>query len=221
MGGFLFVDNLEEVVADYSPRASQVTESSVEGMNEIHNKLRGNLVTGKMESQDRIAMQKAVERHNEATKGSRELDLSWIEMGPDNIGGRTRAILALDDDVIFAGAMSGGLWKSTNGANSWKKVTSLPTYTIGSIAQAGDGTIYVGSGNDFDGGTPGGDGESNFTGNGLYKSEDGGETWTVIEGTVPTLLAGNANWNAINSLERDGAHPSRIWIGADAGFGIL
>ncbi len=217
-GGFLIVGNQEEVVADYSPRASQKTEASAAGMHEIYTKLRGNLETGKIEPQDRIEMQKAVERHQEATKGNRELDLSWIEMGPDNVGGRTRALLAVDNNTIFAGSVSGGLWKSTNGANTWKKVASFPSCCIGSIAQAGDGTIYVGTGNDFDG-SPGGDGASNFVGAGLFKSEDGGVSWTVIEGTVPTFMAANSNWNAINSLERDGAHPSRIWIGADAGFG--
>lgn len=51
-------------------------------------------------------------------------------IGPENIGGRTRA-LAIDvsdntSNTILAGGVSGGMWRSTNGGTSWTRVTTLP-----------------------------------------------------------------------------------------------
>ncbi|MCB0760822.1 MAG: T9SS type A sorting domain-containing protein [Flavobacteriales bacterium] len=218
VGGSFYLGQEREIVANYQSRESLETANSADGMHEIYAKLRGNVETGIIDPKDYAMMRKAVEQHNATHGNNRSTDLSWIEMGPDNVGGRTRAILAVDSQTLYAGSVSGGLWKTTNGANTWSKVSSLPACIIGSIAQDGNGTIYVGTGNDFEG-FPLGEGQSQFTGNGLWKSDDDGATWSVIDGTVPTFLAGNANWNAINSLETDPLHSSRVWIGADAGFG--
>jgi len=56
--------------------------------------------------------------------GARSAD--WTQRGPYNIGGRTRAI-ALDvtnENIILAGAVTGGLWRSTDGGNSWMHCTT-------------------------------------------------------------------------------------------------
>ena len=55
---------------------------------------------------------------------------TWKSIGPENIGGRTRA-LAIDvsdntSNTILAGWVSGGMWRSTNGGTSWTRVTTLP-----------------------------------------------------------------------------------------------
>jgi hypothetical protein len=97
--------------ASFAPRNVQA-----EGYNEsvdILKKLRGNLITGNFEVTDVVEMTAAV-NDIDRLQGNRELNMSWWEMGPDNIGGRTRAILALTDNVIFAGSVTGGLYKSTN-----------------------------------------------------------------------------------------------------------
>jgi hypothetical protein len=62
--------------------------------------------------------------------GTESIDsVNWIEMGPTNIGGRTRAILIDANDTtgqtIWAGGISGGLWKSTNGGNSWTVINDF------------------------------------------------------------------------------------------------
>ena len=84
-------------------------------------------MTGNFEVADVVEMTAAV-NDIDRLQGNRELNMSWWEMGPDNIGGRTRAILALSDNVIFAGSVTGGLYKSTNGGNNWTRVESLDTF---------------------------------------------------------------------------------------------
>ena len=77
------------------------------------------------------------------------LPLTWVEEGPDNIGGRTRAILVNRNNTnqIWAGSVSGGLFTSTNGGNAWAKVESFPGVKfISSMAQMPNGTIFVATG---------------------------------------------------------------------------
>ncbi|NNE54790.1 MAG: hypothetical protein HKN32_02125, partial [Flavobacteriales bacterium] len=117
--GFVSLLSSPEKVAEYSPRESDKIASSAEGMEWIYKKLRGNLETGEIEPQDWYEVRNAAMDHKRSQGANRALDLGWIEMGPDNIGGRTRALLIMDDMNVFAGSCSGGLWKSTNGVNSW------------------------------------------------------------------------------------------------------
>ena len=82
---------------------------------------------------------------------NRATDHYWNEMGPDNIGGRTRAIAAIipedgsEEQVLYAGSVSGGLWKSNNGGNDWNQVFGIDQMMIGSIGITKNGHVYVGS----------------------------------------------------------------------------
>ncbi|MEX2596240.1 MAG: hypothetical protein WEC59_04855, partial [Salibacteraceae bacterium] len=51
-----------------------------------------------------------------------ELGLEFISRGPDNVGGRTRAIVELigKPDTLLAGSVTGGLWVSYNGGGTWE-----------------------------------------------------------------------------------------------------
>ncbi|MBS1656447.1 MAG: hypothetical protein JSU05_16450, partial [Bacteroidetes bacterium] len=71
-----------------------------------------------------------------AQSGSRieSSNISWQERGPNNIGGRTRAILIDQSDgtgnTVWAGSVSGGLWKTTNFKNAsptWNQVGGIST----------------------------------------------------------------------------------------------
>ncbi|MDZ7682175.1 MAG: hypothetical protein U5J63_10825 [Fodinibius sp.] len=65
-------------------------------------------------------------------------DYSWQQAGPFDVGGRTRA-LAVDQrnpNIVLAGGVSGGMWKSTNGGDSWDLETpDLPNLSVTSVAQ--------------------------------------------------------------------------------------
>jgi photosystem II stability/assembly factor-like uncharacterized protein len=126
---------------------------------------------------------------NEVRKGQRVpgdgADNPWIERGPDNVGGRTRAVLFDPNDssneTVFAGGVSGGLWKNTNISNpdsKWVRVGIPENMAVSSIAYDPNNTqiIYVGTGESYTNGDANGDG--------LWKSEDGGNSWIKIFGGV-------------------------------------
>lgn len=137
-------------------------------------------------------------------KKSRSITMNWIEMGPSNVGGRTRAVLIDKDNsnLVFAGSVAGGIWKSTTGGLSWVKVNGgdlFDNICIASICQASNGDIYVGTGEYF-----GAYNHLGFRGQGIWKSTDRGSTWTHLIST----------WNDYNSkqtfcyVNKLAAHPT-------------
>lgn len=137
--------------------------------------LHANLNTGKVEPSDYINAKKIALSISQAKNG-----LTFSELGPDNIGGRTRAIEVdpNNDNLIYAGSVSGGLFVSTDQGNSWSRVQAfddqVPVTEVSSIAITNNSTIYVGCGfNDYsDGGFQ--------SCEGIYYSADGGNTWTSL-----------------------------------------
>ncbi len=114
----------------------------------------------------------------------------WQERGPYFVGGRTRAI-AIDitnENIILAGGVAGGVWRSEDGGSTWVKTTS-PSYnhSVTSIAQdsrPGYTHIWYYSAGEQEGASSGGfSGDSSHGGGGVYKSTDGGRTWLLLLGT--------------------------------------
>lgn len=206
-----------KVLAEYSSRTSQESLMSPEGRDYIYHALKSNISTGKIEAQDYIDMKKAVSKYK--SKANKSIDYTWTELGPDNFGGRTRAILPVGESTVFAGSVAGGLWKSTNSGNSWNKVET-DFRIVGSIGQAVNGDIYVGTGSSFESGN-GGNGSSGFIGEGLYYSSDGGDSFTLVEETEPNFMVNNDGWAFINAIAKDPGHDSRVWFAAEEGVGYI
>lgn len=104
--------------------------------------------------------------------------LSARSIGPSGQGGRVTAIDAVvsHPDIIFVGGAAGGVWRSRNGGTTWEPIfDDQPVQSIGAIAidQSNPDVIWVGTGE----GNPR---NSSNQGNGVYKSLDGGETWTHL-----------------------------------------
>ena len=128
------------------------------------------------------------------SKGPEEFkSLKFRLVGPA-AGGRVSRVTGVPGDplVYFAASASGGVWKSENGGLQWKPIfDDQPDSSIGSIAVApsNPSVVYVGAG------------EANIRGNvaaghGIYKSTDGGKTWTHVwtqEGQIGTLVVHPAN----------------------------
>ena len=149
-----------------------------------------------------------------AEKQSREKanSLSWFELGPDNIGGRTRAIVPVGNNTLYAGAVSGGLWKSTNRGDNWTQMLTFPSLMVGSMTISGNGTMYVGTGSRFDG-IGSGEGGSEFRGEGIWMSTDDGASWTMVEGTSSFLTT--------DALVADPNQEDRVWFGSGSGYGSI
>ncbi|HVK37750.1 MAG TPA: hypothetical protein VNA88_04400 [Candidatus Kapabacteria bacterium] len=103
----------------------------------------------------------------------------WQPAGPNNVGGRVRAMAIHPDDpeTIYVGAASGGVWKSTDGGLTWRTTFDKQTaLTIGSMAidPKNPNNIYVGTGELRVASDIG------FLADGVFKSTDGGETWRNI-----------------------------------------
>ncbi|TCI93494.1 T9SS type A sorting domain-containing protein [Tenacibaculum sp. M341] len=114
---------------------------------------------------------------------------NWRNRGPYNVGGRTRA-LAIDrtnENVILAGGVSGGLWRSRNGGETWRKVTrSFQSPGITTIVQDPRkyrGYIWYYASGERPGNSASAGGAF-YQGSGVYKSQDGGRTWELLRATA-------------------------------------
>ena len=106
-------------------------------------------------------------------------------LGARNIGsaamsGRISALAATHDEngrvVLYVGAASGGVWKSNDGGTTFKPVfDKQPVQSIGAVAldPSNTNTVWVGTGETWVR-------NSVSIGNGIYKSNDGGETWAYM-----------------------------------------
>ena len=226
--------NIEDIdFSDYSPRVdAEEISTQHDGAEEIHRMLMADIETGEINVQGLQELRKEVQKfaNKQALSQSKSSAVSWIEMGPDNVGGRTRALAIHPDDesVLYAGAVSGGLWKSVeedeygnlvgNYGNSWMQVTSFPNLMVGSIAFAGNGDIYVGTGSVFD--SEGGEGASGFRGRGIWYSPDNGDSFTMVDGTDPGEF-NNGSYAATDALVADPTDENKVWFGSNNDYGFL
>lgn len=105
-------------------------------------------------------------------------NLSWRNIGPANMVGRVSDVEGVpgDPSIVYVGTASGGVWKTTNGGTTWKPIfDGQPVASIGDIAlePGNPDVLYVGTG------------EANLRnsvsfGNGVYKSTDGGSSWSYL-----------------------------------------
>ncbi len=144
---------------------------------------------------------------NSVSKSSKAGSFSyWQNRGPFNVGGRTRA-LAIDrtnEDVILAGGVSGGMWRSTDAGATWTKVTNnrqSPSVTcIVQDPRPGKERIwYYGSGEDI--GNSASAGGAFFAGTGIYKSINGGRTWRLLESTNDNDIQSFSPFDVVNSID--------------------
>ena len=103
--------------------------------------------------------------------------LQWRSIGPYR-GGRALAVtgVAGDPTTYYFGAVAGGVWKTMDAGATWSPLTDqTPISSVGALAVAASdhNVIYVGTGE----AAPRGD---MTYGDGVYKSVDGGKTWTHI-----------------------------------------
>ena len=186
----------QSVIADqgghYVPRKQTNNAESFMGS------LRANQKTGLIDPADMLKAMQAP-----ATRNGSNDPLYWINMGPDNMGGQTTAIIydnkknayGNPNGVVYIGSKGGGVYKTYNLGVTWHQVGDL-NLMVSCMVQDADGVIYVGTGDCDDAATYNGLGQqgydNSFVGTGLYKLVD-----DVFEQLVaPTDDA----WQFVNEL---------------------
>ncbi len=115
--------------------------------------------------------------------------VEWVERGPDNVGGRTRALIFDPQDPtskrVWAGATGGGLWYNndiTDIESSWIRVEGfMDNLAISSIDydRNDNNVYYIGTGLAF---------ADIAEGDGIWKSTDGGTTWNQLSSSANGVL---------------------------------
>ncbi len=167
--------------------------------------------------------------NNRSLSRGNGLGLQWQELGPDNVGGRTRAILIdkrdTTNNTIYAGGVSGGMWKSTDGAVTWTRLSGFDNWVgIACITQAPapDYSIYVGTGVGLDGSYSQGTSFGSFRyGNGIFKIN-------AVDSPVlitPDVMQGNffnpnssLPWFEVNRIAVNPTNPAQIIAGTMVGI---
>ncbi|MEM8938890.1 MAG: hypothetical protein AAGC64_06050 [Bacteroidota bacterium] len=124
-------------------------------------------------------------------------------IGPAGMSGRITAIDVVTDepDVMYAGAASGGVWKSISGGIDWEPIfDDQTTASIGAIAiqQSNPSVVWVGTGE----GNPR---NSLNSGDGVYKTLNGGKTWKKM---------GLEKTRHIHRIVIDPTNPNTVYVGA-------
>ena len=158
-----------------------------------------NITIGIGEKKSGYKMNYKIAELNKAVEQSKSLklnkiELPWVQRGPANIGGRTRAIIVDPDDAShntwIVGAATGGLWKTIDAGNTWTDLSgnfsNLSVCAL-KMADSNKDVIYAGTGESFTG--------DGFKGTGIWKSVDRGITWTQL-----TSTATDENFAYINRL---------------------
>ncbi len=223
IASFLFINQNE---SKYVPREdlSSLKTQEISGSIEWINARKLNQNTNTVSLKDLVNARNQV-NNLAVNKATSSIDLEWSELGPDNVGGRTKALIFDKDNVstLYAGGINGGLWKSTTQGQSWVSIASeLSVLTISSICQASNGDIYVGTGDgllDFSG-----EHGNASAGNGIWKSTDSGSSWTHLSATMPstdTIYADiTSPWSAINKLSSHPTDANKIFAATQGGLFI-
>lgn len=141
-------------------------------------------------------------------------DFVWRPIGPVNMGGRIDDVEAVESNpaVIYVGAATGGVWKTENNGTTWFPVFDAePNLSVGDIAIApsNPNVVWVGTGE-------ANQRQSTSYGGGVFKSTDGGRTWTPVgladSGTIGRIVIDPKNADVVYVAAAGDlfkAHPER------------
>lgn len=134
--------------------------------------------------------------------------MPWVSIGPRNVNGRVKCIAVhpTNPAIVYAGAASGGVWRSDDSGQSWRPLwDTQESLSIGSIAICRDqpDTIYVGTGEWTPGWGP------SYPGAGVYVSGDGGTTWTRRQ---------NVRARRIAKILVSPVNPNLVYVAGESGL---
>jgi uncharacterized repeat protein (TIGR01451 family) len=146
---------------------------------------------------------------------------AWSSIGPNpsvqvgrttntlqSVSGRIGALAIRKDGTIILGAAQGGVWTLAPGSHTWvSRTQDTDTQSVGAlaIAPSDDNVVYMGSGESSLSGDA-------YYGDGIYRSDDGGVTWSHVSGDV---FAGNST----SDIVVDPADADHLYIATLRGRG--
>ncbi|MBN2264772.1 MAG: hypothetical protein JW775_03065 [Candidatus Aminicenantes bacterium] len=158
-----------------------------------------------LQSTDPAMRLEGFEAHQAMAEASKFKDLKWQFLGPTNVSGRVTDVAVVAPKgrnyTLYVASASGGVWKSENEGVTWTPIfDSQATAAIGDIALApsDQNILWVGTGehNIF---------RSSQAGIGIYKSTDGGQTWSHM---------GLADTTTISRIVVHPADPDIVYVAA-------
>ena len=188
-------------------------------------------------------MSVAENRINGSRYSNRLTEVNWEERGPNNIGGRTRAILIdpSNPNKLWGAGVSGGLWYNndiTSDTENWNLVDATwGSLAVSSITYDPNNTniMYVGTGERM--GNYSSDGSNWYSpgvskGLGIWKTTDGGSTWAQLPDCIyfsfiNDIVVRNENgtsviYAGVGGNEFEGSYVGReftgVWKSADGGL---
>ena len=174
-------------------------------------------------SHDKVVMPSA---GNSVGNQASNLRLTWQEVGPTDVGGRTRA-LALDvrnSNIILAGGVSGGVWKSIDGGQTWVLKTAMDvplsvTWIAQDTRSGHQDTWYYTTGEFYRSTASDLGDRAHFFGSGVYKSTDNGETWQQLISSE--VVGDTATYISFQYASKIVVHPGNGYVYvAVNGFGV-
>ena len=143
------------------------------------------------------------QRHVEMRDTSTFKNLRWRAVGPSMQGGRIEAIAVdpTDKATIYVGAGAGNLWKTENNGITWKPIFDRESsFSIGdvSVAPSDPSIVWVGTGEVLMA-------RSSYSGTGVFKSLDGGDSWRHM---------GLADSHHIAKVVIHPTDPDVVWVAA-------
>lgn len=137
----------------------------------------------------------------------------WEDLGPGNVGGRTRGLVIdpTNPNIMYSGGVAGGIWKSIDAGASWSPLDDfMANIAVNSLAMDPDNSsiLYAGTGEGFFNADA-------VRGAGIFKTTNGGTTWTRLAATntsdfffVQKVVVSPANSQHVYAATRTGVHRS-------------
>jgi uncharacterized protein (TIGR03437 family) len=132
---------------------------------------------------------------------------TWQSLGPGNVGGRTRGLVVhpQNSKIMWAGGATGGIWKTTDGGQTWLPVSDFaPVMAINCLVMepSDPNTLYACTGEQT----------QNWRGAGIYKTTDGGNTWSQLASTT------TPDFYFINNIAISRVSPGRLYAATNTGL---
>ncbi|MFB6271820.1 MAG: T9SS type A sorting domain-containing protein [Salinibacter sp.] len=149
---------------------------------------------------------------------------SWQRRGPSNVGGRSRALeIDVSDathQTILAGGVSGGMWRTTDGGTTWTRTfdpDQRPNVTaLDQDTRSGRQDVWFAGTGEYIGNSALGGGGAFYRGNGIYKSVDGGQSWTLLSSTTGSVPSFDRFFDYTWAVEVDPSAPTDGSEGTDS-----